>query len=226
MFDDWTEWHRHYSDASLTQRLQLTHEQLRGALADAPVDSDEVVRLVSVCAGEGRDVLPVLASHAVERRVRGLLLEQDQTVAARAESTIASLKLRDVEVRIADAGSLDTFAKIGPVDLLVASGVFGNITMADTRRTVAALPGLLAPRGVVVWTRSRRAEGHDRSAEVQSYFLEHGFTELSSAITRDGSFRVAVHRLGAATSVRSRPSGRRMFSFRTDDPKPTGTNLS
>ncbi len=216
MFADWTEWHRHYSDAGLTQRLQLTHDHLHQALAAAPGDATGVVRLVSICAGEGRDVLPVLADQRSQRRVRALLLEQDQTVAAKARSNIAGLGLEDVEVRLADAGALRTFAEIAPIDLLVMSGVFGNITLEDAQQTVAAIPGLLAAGGLILWTRSRSTDGPDRSAELQSSFLERGFAEVSCAITPDGSFRVGIHRLGPDAAPKRTWDGR-MFSFRGPD---------
>src|SRR5215510_4423574 len=64
MITDWLEWHRHYDDPNspLVQRLALTHHALCRAFEVAPGDPEGVVQLVSICAGEGRDVLPVLAN--------------------------------------------------------------------------------------------------------------------------------------------------------------------
>jgi len=59
---DWQQWHGHYDrqDPSLLQRLEAVRQDLRQALARAR-DTDGVVNLTTICAGDGRDVLPVLA---------------------------------------------------------------------------------------------------------------------------------------------------------------------
>jgi hypothetical protein len=138
----------------------------------------------------------------------------DVAVAEGARRNVLSLGLSDVEVRVADAGTIDSFADVLPAHVVVASGVFGNISMADTRRTVAALKTVLAPGGLVVWTRSRRLDGSDRSLDVRAVFLEHNFAEVSFSTIPDGKFRIGVHK--RATEVIDVPTlqiERRMFRF-------------
>ncbi len=57
----------------------------------------------------------------------------------------------------ADAGDLTAYAKAVPADLVLMAGVFGNISDADVRRTIGALPQLCADGATVIWTRTRRA---------------------------------------------------------------------
>lgn len=215
MSKDWLEWHASYDDpsSSVSLRLAVVQRDLRRALAEAPEGEDGVLRLVGMCAGEGRDVLPVLAEER-GRRVSALLIEFDPVLSRRARAAADDAGLSGVEVRVADAGTTDTYLDVPPAHVLLVCSVFGNIAVADMRRTVATLPALLADGGIVIWTRSGRT-GHDPSVEVRACFLDHGFTEMSFTPTADDAFRVGMHRLGdGAADVRRPQPGRRMFSFR------------
>ena len=46
-------------------------------------------------------------------------------------------------MRQADAGDTSAFADELPVDLLLLCGIFGNISEADIRATVSAVPAML-----------------------------------------------------------------------------------
>ena len=56
---DWHAWHDEYDDptSSLSRRLEVVRAELRTLL----VGATSPVRLVSMCAGDGRDTLPVIA---------------------------------------------------------------------------------------------------------------------------------------------------------------------
>ena len=58
----WVRWHGEYGDerSSLSRRLAVVQRRLRQALDDAPAGR---VRTMSMCAGQGRDVLGVLVDH-------------------------------------------------------------------------------------------------------------------------------------------------------------------
>jgi hypothetical protein len=213
---DWLEWHGHYDtpNSSLAHRLAVVHRDLRRALAEAPCGEDGVVSLISICAGEGRDVLPVLAEQDSRQRVRALLVELDPIVSQRARTAVASLGLSGVEVRIADAGTTDAYLDVQPAGVLLACGVFGNITVTDMRRTIATLPALLAVGGIVIWTRATRRTRLDPSLEVRNCFLDHGFAEMSFTHTADDTFRIGMHRLAHRPAAVRRPQpGTRMFTF-------------
>jgi len=142
---DWVAWHRDYEDpsSSLARRLEVVQRELRTALAlTRPADGES--RLLSICAGDGRDVLPVLAERG--RDVRALLVELDPLLCERARSSAAELGLTGVEIRTGDAGVTDAYRGFTPAHVVLACGVFGNITVEDGRQTVAALPSLLRGR--------------------------------------------------------------------------------
>jgi hypothetical protein len=215
MARDWEQWHTHYdqADSSLSQRLEAVRRDLRLALAQARADADGLIRLTTVCAGEGRDVLPVLAEFDGGRAVRATLIEIDPLLADRARTTAAELGLSGVEVQTADAGTPETYRDVPRANVLTVCGVFGNISVQDVRRTIGALPGMLAMGGIVIWTRG--VEDADRTPDIRATFAAYGFTEMSFTATADGAFRIGMHQLAAdpADDVPGK-SGARIFTFR------------
>lgn len=216
MTKDWVQWHEDYESpkSSLARRLTVVQRDLRRALADAPCGADGTRHLISMCAGDGRDALPVLANHARGRDVNALLVELDPALSQRARTTARDLGPSRVQVHTADAGTTNTYLHLPPVQLVLACGVFGNITFDDARRTIATLPTLLAARGIVIWTRGRGDNAHDPSLDIRTCFLEHGFAEMSFTRPSDARFRVGMHQLPGHTPDGPvlRP-GTRLFSF-------------
>lgn len=215
MSTDWVQWHHAYDEpnSSLARRLDVVRHCLARALTEVASGNVGMPRLISVCAGDGRDVLPVLGTHDTADRVRALLVELDPHLADRARTTAAQLDLHRVEVRTADAGTTDPYVEIAPVDVVLACGVFGNITREDVRHTIATLPSLLASGGIVIWTRGRGQSGTDHSLDIRAWFAGRGFTELSFTAPTDARFRVGVHRFDAPATEPLVP-GTRMFAFR------------
>jgi hypothetical protein len=205
---DWQTWHDAYADegSSLSRRLRVVRRRIGDALDrhDAP----RPVRILSLCAGEGRDVLPELAARpALPAAVT--LVELDEQLAAAA--TVSAGGRPGVDVRQSDAGDPATFADALPVDLLVLCGIFGNISTDDIRTTVAAAPAMVAPGGTVIWTRGRFAREDLRPA-IRGWFVDAGFTEVAF----DGEpepFGVGVARAPDASAARAASLPARLFSF-------------
>ena len=126
------------------------------------------MRLVSLCAGQGRDVIGVLAGHQRRDEVRARLVELDERNVAVARQAAQAAGLNGVELLQADAGITDACAGVVPARIVVVCGTFGNITVSDIQATVAALPSLCAPGALVLWTRHRSpSDLTPRSVRVQ-----------------------------------------------------------
>jgi hypothetical protein len=168
---DWVEWHRDYDDPGslLSRRLELVQGHLHAGLERAPAGD---VRLISLCAGQGRDVIGVLTGHPRRDDVRARLVELDERNAALARQAAQAAELHGVEVLEADAGITDACAGAVPAQIVVACGIFGNITDSDIQATVAALPSLCAPGALVLWTRHRLPP--DLTPAIRSWFGEAG----------------------------------------------------
>lgn len=203
---DWAAWHRDYDDASssLSRRLAVVRTRLLEVLSgDAPPRS-----VLSLCAGDGRDVLPVLAGLPERRRPEVVLVELDPTLAAAAEQSAEDLGVVATVV-VGDAGLRDTWQSAAPVDLLLLCGIFGNISEDDIRTTVRAAPTLLRPGGRVIWTRGWFA-GQDLRPQIRQWFTAEGMEELAFDAEPEG-YGVGLNRSAAAGRADEAPG--RLFSF-------------
>jgi hypothetical protein len=134
---DWVGWHEGYADpaSALSVRLRCVQRHLSQAIDHTPAGR---VRLVSLCAGQGHDVIGVLENHPRRRAVTAVLIEADPRNAEIARRSAASAGLDQVQVREADASRPGAFADAQPVDILLLCGIFGNVSDADIERTAAA----------------------------------------------------------------------------------------
>lgn len=99
--EDWVAWHRLYDDpgSPLRARLDCVTLHLRGALDQSPPGP---IRLLSLCAGQGRDVLEVLPAHPRGRDVCATLVEADTENARLARQAADDAGLSEVRVREAE----------------------------------------------------------------------------------------------------------------------------
>jgi len=204
MTRDWHEWHQAYDqpDSPLARRLAIVQHGIRDALDAAPPGP---IRAVSMCAGEGRDLLGVLETHPWRADVSGRLVELDPGLAATARDRAPA----SVEVLCADAGAAVSYAGAVPADLLLVCGVFGNITDDDMMTTIDLLPTLCAPGATVLWTRHRRAP--DATPGVRQRFADNGFEEIAFHAPEQTMFGIGVHRL--AVDPQPFRADARLFDF-------------
>ncbi|HEY7145934.1 MAG TPA: class I SAM-dependent methyltransferase family protein [Streptosporangiaceae bacterium] len=205
---DWADWHAPYDDpgSSLSARLREVQALLRQALDRAPAGP---VRLVSLCAGQGRDVIGVLAGHPRRDEVSAVLVEYDPRNAQTARERAAQAGLARLEVRQADAARAESFADALPADVLLLCGIFGNISDRDIEQTIAAAPGLCAAGATVLWTRHRRPP--DLTSSIRRWFRAAGFEELAYRPIDGSSLTAGAARLPAAGPVRL--PGQPLFAF-------------
>jgi hypothetical protein len=209
---DWVAWHQEYDDPSsaLSARLALVRAHLSDALTAAPAGP---VSLLSLCGGQGRDVLGVLPGHPRRDDVTAVLVEADPYNAdtARRRALQAGLSAT-VQVRQADASRIASFADALPADVLLLCGIFGNVSDADIRRTATAAAALCKPGGTVIWTRHRRAP--DITPAIRSWFADAGFDEIAfEAPPTETLTGVGVGRLRSAAPDARLPD-EPLFTFR------------
>jgi hypothetical protein len=183
---DWVAWHAAYDDPSspLSARLRCVRSHLWDAIDQAPPGR---VSLVSLCAGQGHDVIGVLPRHPRRDDVDAVLVESDERNAGLARRTAAGQGLAQVEVRQA------------------------NVSDPDIKRAVQAAPALCRAGTTVIWTRHRRPP--DLTPQVRAWFAGGGFAEIAfDALQTTALTSVGVGRLGRAPAVEL-PRGR-LFTFR------------
>jgi hypothetical protein len=188
---DWQAWHDDYGDprSELSRRLLVVQQAIRTWLDARPPGPQ---RVLSLCAGQGQDVVGALRGHPRREEVTGLLVELDPRNVAVAEDALWEAGLRGLAAVAADAGCTSGLVAHAPADLVLVCGVFGNVTDDDAHRTVNALPALCAAAGTVIWTRHRRAP--DLTPMIRSWLDTAGFEEVAFTSPGPDSFAVGVHR--------------------------------
>ncbi len=214
---DWQSWHRDYDDPDSPVSHRLV--EVRARLASVLAGLTGPVRLLSLCSGDARDTVPVVAASATPVDVT--LVELDPTLAEQAREAAGGAGV-SVDVRVADAGDPTSYADVLPVDVLLLVGVLGNVSDADARTTVAAAASMVAPGGVVIWSRSDRfrtpaTHGVADPAEwVRSLFEEAGFETLDYVRPDEEHWRLGVSRApshGSASAAVETGLPARLFTF-------------
>ena len=206
---DYEAWHKPYDDpqSPLSQRLKVVQLRLGELLTAA---SPGAIRVISMCAGQGRDLLGVLPSHPRGADVRAALVEIDHANAGWAREAAAQAGLNHFEMIEADAAISDAYTPYVPADIILACGIFGNVSDADLERTVRSISMLGHTGTAVIWTRHRLEP--DLTPSIRRWFAESGFAESSfDALENENKYSVGVVRLVGA----SRPyqPGFRFFTF-------------
>jgi SAM-dependent methyltransferase len=219
----WVRWHTsYYEDPSsgLSLRLRLVQKMLRSALDDVAegLTHPGEIRVVSLCAGQGRDVIDVVATHPRGPDVSALLVDLDPSLVAFARDRAVAAGVADrVRVVEGDASVARTYGDasgtardcVVPADIVLVCGVFGNISGADITRTIQAMRGFCVPGGQVIWTRHRRPP--DMTPSIREDFAAAGFTELDFEAPEEAILTVGRHRLDGPT-VEFDPD-QRLFTF-------------
>jgi hypothetical protein len=206
---DYEAWHRQYDDptSTLAQRLVIVQRRLAERLSAAPPGA---VRLISICAGQGRDLFGVLPAHPRRGDVTAVLVELDHRNVEVARAGTARTGQAQVDIIEGDAAVSDIYASFVPADIILACGIFGNVSDQDLERTVRNLSMLCQTGASVIWTRHRNEP--DLTPRIRSWFAESGFEELSfDAIDNESKSGVGTVRL-IAEPLPFRP-GFRFFPF-------------
>jgi hypothetical protein len=225
---DWTAWHELYDVApGLIARLRSVRAHIGRCLDLSPPGP---LGIVSICAGDGRDLIGALVGHPRARDVRARLIEQDPTLVERGRAAADAAGFADaLEFVVADATAAPAYQGFAPAQVVVACGVLGNVRKADTPRFVESLRALCARGGFVVWTREvggrlRRAYGRPgagaQGADVQAIealLRQWSFEETRAERTADGGFLVATWRHLEDPPVLGADGGP-LFAFRSNRP--------
>jgi hypothetical protein len=206
---DWQQWHREYDDPSsrLSRRLAVVQRFLAEALDRAPRGR---IGVLSLCAGEGRDVIGVVRQHPRRDNVDAVLVEADARLAASARAAIDDAGLgAQVSVIEADAGITTNLRKGTPADVLLLCGIFGNVTDDDVEHTVRKATTLCNEGATVLWT--RHTAPPDLTVRIRQWFAESGFVEVGFEAPEEWRFGVGAHRLIAEPEAF--PADLRLFRF-------------
>jgi hypothetical protein len=213
--DEWQEWHRGYEgDRPLAQRLRIVQNRIREALDRRPAG---MIRVISLCAGDGRDLLGVLSSHPRASDVRARLVDLSPELVQAGRERVSREGLTRIDFQLGDASTTDAYAGFVPADVVLACGIFGNVTDSDIQGTIAHLPELCASGATVIWTRGRFEP--DLTPTIRRWLVDAGFRELSFVAIPNSTASVGANQLGT-TPQPFRP-GVRLFTFLPYEKRPS-----
>jgi ubiquinone/menaquinone biosynthesis C-methylase UbiE len=207
----WVRWHRGYEDpdSNLTLRLR-TVQRMVAQVLDGTSPHSGPIRVISMCSGQGRDVIDVVASHPRRADVSAILVELDPALVAFARQRASSADVSEyVRVEHGDASLCHLYSEYVPADLVLVCGVFGNISASDIESTIQALRGFCRPGGHVIWTRHRRQP--DATPSIRAEFAASGFGEVEFVAPESTVMTVGHHRLEGPTTAFD--PDRRLFDF-------------
>jgi hypothetical protein len=205
----WSGWpDEAYSKARYQERLQAVQDHLRRNLDAAPIGP---LRLVSVCAGDGRDVIGTVRTHARRSDVSAWLVELDCHSVATGirEARVAGLQDAAHFIK-ADATDFATYKGMAAADIVLLCGVWGHVPGHERAALADALAGLCKPRGTVIWTRGI-SRGITRLNEIEFLFARPKWESIQTTITADKKWAVATYRY--AGRPLELPEAGRIFNF-------------
>jgi hypothetical protein len=169
--------------------------------------------VLSICAGDSRDLIGLLATHPRKLDVRAYLVENNAELVAQGRKTIEEAGFEEqLRYIIGDATISATYLGLVPVDVVLIAGVFGNLRSEEVVRLIQNL-GLLCTRGgTVIWTRHRRLhDGLNQIKLIQQCFDESNFVEVLIENTLDDAFTIGSHRYNGTGHVLH--DGIKLFEF-------------
>ena len=175
---DWCEWHEGYQQSmALQQRLAKVREHIVEALDHADPGP---IRILSICAGDGRDVISALRDHPRRHEVVARLLELDPRLVASGRELARDAQLeRNVQFDVVDATRSESYDGCIPCQLMLACGVLGNIPIQSSEFIVALASAACATGGRLVWTRLVAANnGTTHVPILQRLLTSAGFEQL------------------------------------------------
>jgi hypothetical protein len=205
----WSGWPTEaYAENRYRLRLETVQKHLIHCLDIAPPGP---LRLISICAGDGRDVIGVLQTHQRRNNMSAWLVELDpQSVAAGiCYSSIVGLQ-DTVRFINRDATDYATFDDIAPADIILVCGVWGHVPARERVSLAGALPALCRPCGTVTWTRGI-SNGTARLHEIESLFMRPTWERVRITLTADKRWAVASYRYDGQAMVL--PRSGRIFNF-------------
>ncbi len=187
---NWSQWLKQYDDfPSLQARLRIVQEQIVATLDECPPGP---IRIVSLCAGDGRDLLGVIQDHPRRDDVSAWLIDNERESIELGRIAAERLGLtRRMNFVCADAARAENYADHVPADLLLLSGFLGHLRHGDVRKLLQSLPMFCQPGSSVIWNRHLVLyDGHRQTRAIRDCLAGIGFEESQFETTAPDGFAV------------------------------------
>ncbi len=207
---DWFEWHQVYThpESRASRRLAAVQHVLHEALDELPPGPFGVI---SLCAGQGDDILGVLAGHDRRADARVTMVEVDPRNVRQALERALGADIPHVRGVAADAGNSDSLAGAPRASLVILAGMTAHISTADFARLIGWLPRICDTGAIVVWNQRSDLGTAWSIREARGAFRRAAFHDARLESPAKGRFRVFAHRFAGAPQPFE--PGVRLFTF-------------
>ena len=205
---DYVKWHDKYADpkSAMSSRLRMIQAILTEVLATNP----QPLRLLSLCAGDARDILGVLGQRPQDvKRVTGRMIEIEPDLVAAARGRIALIG-SPLEIIEGDASDPQNLVGQIPAEIVLLIGVLGNISDEDDDYMAKIMASFCAPGAVLLWTRAHHET--ETLARIQGTLALSGFTDQRFWPVPNGTFGLGVARWPDQPAP-PLPMDRKLFTF-------------
>jgi Putative methyltransferase len=191
---DWVAWHERYkTNRGLKARLRAVCGQIENCLSACPPGP---IRVVSVCSGDGRDLLSALINHPRERDVVAYLIDTERALVDAGQDSANISGLGDqLHFIVGDATLPSSYKGMLPADLVLVCGVFGHVLKEDLQRLVHSLGCMCKTGGYVIWTRHAKAwDGESHVPLINQLFEQTRFEQIGFSVTEEGASCIGTYR--------------------------------
>ena len=176
--ENWNEWHKHYdSQPNLQERLRNVRREIIAALDECPPGP---IQIISVCAGDGRDLLGALENHPRRNDVTALLLDNNAQSVELGKSAAEIIGLgRQLQFVEADATLAKNYASHVPADLILLCGFLGHMLHKEVPGLIESLPMFCKTGGQAIWSRRTILyDGREQIFLIREFFRKANFVEV------------------------------------------------
>jgi amino acid adenylation domain-containing protein len=187
---NWDEWHKHYGSLpNLQERLRIVREQIVVALNECPPGP---IQIVSICSGDGRDLLGALQNHPRRDDVAALLLDNNADSIARGKEAAEKIGLAgQFRFLEADATLAKNYLGAVPANLVLLSGFLGHLRHEDVPALISSLPMFCKTGGQAIWNRHLLLHGGRQQVPfIREFFQKTNFEEVHFEKTDANGFAV------------------------------------
>jgi hypothetical protein len=215
---DWVAWHERYkTNRGLKARLRAVCGQIENCLNACPPGQ---IRVVSVCCGDGRDLLTGLIDHPREKDVVAYLIDSERSLIEAGQDSANISGIGDqLHFIVADATLASSYKGMVPADLVLVCGVFGHVVKEDLPKLIQSLGYMCKTGGYVIWTRHAKAwDGESHVPLINQLFEQARFEQISFSVTEEGASCIGTNRfLGQPADLGSEDTLFTFTGFFTND---------
>ena len=183
--DKWTEWHEEaYNDINSLpyQRTEIVKDLINKYLSE--IDKDIVV--ISIGAGQSRDILPVLIGRKDNDRITTYLIDTDIECLNYAKNYAKDNNIINVHIVDMDGSLVKNYKDIPKADLIIFCGMMTQKNTDEVKKLANNIKLICNKDAQIIW--SRHGYDKDYSTPFRNVFNENFYKELDFYISHKEPF--------------------------------------